>query len=404
MKKNRKEMQVYFKTAAPAHNFYRHQFMCPIKGVKYVPSTPTLLPQDKGTNPMVMNVKHSPLKKLAITAMKYVHPFEMTNTPFYIGLKLGDEIDGIHSAQYLLKTNKPYVVDFEEISVFAHYRQYIHTKRCKRLLMKFLLDKNCKKILPWTWAAREGMFNLLKDQKGFEELKKKTEIIYPTILPQPKIERKKHSTFNLMFLGKHFYVKGAYETILAFIEAKKTNPNIRLRVISNIMDEIKQKFGNIDGLELIQTGKELPDTYVEESYKWADAFIYPVHWDTLGFVIMEAMARGLPIISVNNFAVPEMVFDGRNGIVTSNPFHDHKDYIKAYPPVDPDTLHPLLPQIKNPPKEYVNELKDAILKLANNPKLSAKMGEESRKIIEKEHLSVGHRAKVLGRIYREAFE
>mmetsp|Transcript_36518 Transcript_36518/g.56105 ORF Transcript_36518/g.56105 Transcript_36518/m.56105 type:complete len:141 (+) Transcript_36518:2-424(+) len=52
-------------------------------------------------------------------------------------------------------------------------------------------------------------------------------------------------------------------------------------------------------------GEELSSTYSS-----ADVFVLPSDSETLGFVIMEAMASGIPCVGVKAGGVPNMIDDG----------------------------------------------------------------------------------------------
>lgn len=47
----------------------------------------------------------------------------------------------------------------------------------------------------------------------------------------------------------------------------------------------------------------------------ADAFVFPTTADSFGWVVVEAMAAGLPVIATKTGAIPEAVEDGRTGIL-----------------------------------------------------------------------------------------
>jgi glycosyltransferase involved in cell wall biosynthesis len=45
----------------------------------------------------------------------------------------------------------------------------------------------------------------------------------------------------------------------------------------------------------------------------SDAFIFPSRTETLGLVLLEAMAAGCPVVAVNSGGIPDIVTDGVNG-------------------------------------------------------------------------------------------
>lgn len=55
-------------------------------------------------------------------------------------------------------------------------------------------------------------------------------------------------------------------------------------------------------------GEELATAYAS-----ADAFVFPSRTETLGLVLLEAMAAGCPVIAANAGGIPDIVSDGVNG-------------------------------------------------------------------------------------------
>jgi glycosyltransferase involved in cell wall biosynthesis len=84
----------------------------------------------------------------------------------------------------------------------------------------------------------------------------------------------------------------------------------------------------------------------------ADVFVMASRWEGLGLVFLEAMATGLPILSTNVSAIPEVVIDGQTG--------------RLVPPDDPVRLG------------------QAMLELAADPGLRASMAEAGRARVREE--------------------
>jgi glycosyltransferase involved in cell wall biosynthesis len=56
------------------------------------------------------------------------------------------------------------------------------------------------------------------------------------------------------------------------------------------------------------TGEELASAYAS-----GDAFVFPSSTETLGLVLLEAMAAGCPVVGANRGGIPDIVTDGVNG-------------------------------------------------------------------------------------------
>jgi len=63
------------------------------------------------------------------------------------------------------------------------------------------------------------------------------------------------------------------------------------------------------------------------AYASADAFVFPSRTETLGLVLLEAMAAGCPVIAANAGGIPDIVTDGDNGFLFDP--QDEEGLVKA---------------------------------------------------------------------------
>ena len=56
------------------------------------------------------------------------------------------------------------------------------------------------------------------------------------------------------------------------------------------------------------SGNELASAYAS-----GDAFLFPSSTETLGLVLLEAMAAGCPVVGANKGGIPDIISDGKNG-------------------------------------------------------------------------------------------
>lgn len=106
---------------------------------------------------------------------------------------------------------------------------------------------------------------------------------------------------------------------------------------------------------------------ISEILKIIDIFVLPSLWEGFPVSIMEAMASKKPVIASNVGGIPELVIDGETGILVFS-----KD---------------------------VAALKNAILKLINNPQEAKIMGENSRRRIE-EYFSLDKMVEETEKVYQ----
>ena len=57
----------------------------------------------------------------------------------------------------------------------------------------------------------------------------------------------------------------------------------------------------------------LAGTDLASAFASADAFIFPSRTETLGLVLLEAMAAGCPVVAARSGGIPDIVTDGVNG-------------------------------------------------------------------------------------------
>ncbi len=63
----------------------------------------------------------------------------------------------------------------------------------------------------------------------------------------------------------------------------------------------------------------LGDRALQEAYRAADVFCLPTNRDSFGMVLVEAMAHGLPVLAQRWGPIPEVVPDGRAGVLVPEP-------------------------------------------------------------------------------------
>ena len=61
----------------------------------------------------------------------------------------------------------------------------------------------------------------------------------------------------------------------------------------------------------------IPEPLLNEYYAASDIFVFPSTSETLGMVMIQAMAAGKPVVAVNTPPIPETIKDRENGILAS---------------------------------------------------------------------------------------
>ena len=93
----------------------------------------------------------------------------------------------------------------------------------------------------------------------------------------------------------------------------RNRPDVRLALVGTgpAEQELRRQFSGT-GTNFVGYlgGEELAAAYAS-----ADVFAFPSDTETLGFVAMEAMASGTPVVGANAGGVPDVIEDGVNGLL-----------------------------------------------------------------------------------------
>ena len=314
-------------------------------------------------------------------------------------IKLKTDADIIHSTRGILqiRPNKPWIVDLESGGIFTSFNYgALNNPLTKKIIHDALASKNCKRILPQSEAAKLDLLKAI-DCRDFMD---KIEVLYLAMRPcKRKKKKRQDGKIILSYVGKFFWGKGGQDVLEAYKILTKKYKNVELRFKGDVPEEYQNL--KLPGLKFIKRYLSREKLF-DVMYLNADIFVLPTTSDNYGVVFLEAMSAGLPLIGAKSFTVPELIEDGKNGFLVNNPYtwenyllkgkrkgFRQKDYEK-----DIKKVHP----------EVVRQLVEKLSLLIKNKKLRDKMGQESRRIIEKGKLSINERNKKLLRIYREALK
>jgi alpha-maltose-1-phosphate synthase len=112
---------------------------------------------------------------------------------------------------------------------------------------------------------------------------------------------------TVLFVGRDFRRKGGDVLLDAFRFVRTRVPDARLVVAGT--DEAPREPG-VDVLGTIR-GREA----LAQLYEHATVFCLPSRFEPYGLVLLEAMAHGLPCVATRGDAFPEIVVEGRTGLL-----------------------------------------------------------------------------------------
>ncbi len=300
--------------------------------------------------------------------------------------------DVIYSCGMMVKSNKPWVCDFEHVVNIIGGLEYRENLRRIRVTVKHIKKSKCK-LLPWSFAALKSAEYLFGNR--FKEIKDKFEVVYPA-MHVDKFPKKTNKKDEIVFLyvNRVFWLKCGLETLLAFNEVSKKY-DAKMIFLSSTPEDIKRKF--IENKNVIFIDAPVQREKVFELYRSANVFVLPTLSDTFGFVYLEALAFGLPIIATRVFAVPEIVEHEKNGLIVEpeyQAYNEKYDYI-----LTPERIVELS---KNKIQyKLVERLKEAMIWIIENDREREKFGKHSRYLVEKGKFSIDYRNKKLKEIFEK---
>lgn len=123
-----------------------------------------------------------------------------------------------------------------------------------------------------------------------------------------------HDHKILLFLGRLGFEKRVDLLIEAFAHLKKIDPKCSLIIAGDgpdsVVNQLKRLAKPIPNIHF--TGFLLGETKANVLAS-CDVFCSPSPYETFGRTVVEAMASGIPVVTVNSGAVSEYIFDGING-------------------------------------------------------------------------------------------
>ena len=170
----------------------------------------------------------------------------------------------------------------------------------------------------------------------------------------------KEKIFTILSIGRLTEKKG-FDILLKACEILKEKQipfDCQIVYVSgNFEKELFRLYDSLDLKESVQFVPELPQEEIINSYLRADCFVLPCiiagnnDRDGIPVVILEALAMELPVVTTSISGIPEVVVDGKTGLL-----------------VKPGSA---------------DELAAAIMRLYSDPKLRQKMGKSGRDFVNK---------------------
>ncbi|MBB6371656.1 glycosyltransferase family 4 protein [Chryseobacterium shigense] len=196
--------------------------------------------------------------------------------------------------------------------------QHTRNKKTENAFGK-ISKKSCLGIISISQASANIQLELLKNYPEFQEnVKSKLSVIHPSqeIISRDSEEIYKNmETFHLIFVGTQFHLKGGSEMI-DVLKKLRQKYNFKLSIISsfktdNYVTRVTEKEAQetremLKKEEWINIYENIPNEKVIELIKSAHFGLLPTWSDTYGFSVLEMQAAGVPVITTDIRALPEI--------------------------------------------------------------------------------------------------
>ena len=244
-----------------------------------------------------------------------------------------NKVDLIHLFNGISYGHKPWVTGFETIVPrFSELMQRYHGKTKDPMKMTVKLQRGfdalkspfCKKIIAMSQAAALMQTDLLMElpYEDQEIIRKKMIVIHPPqeVLVDQPVQRDydDQHPIRLILVGEGFFRKGGREILRAFDKLiREENANLKLILVSSLrMDHYaaKETLEDLawassfiqDHSDWIEHYPTLSEPEVLNLMKTCDIGLLPTYADSYGFSVLESQACGLPVISTDVRALPEI--------------------------------------------------------------------------------------------------
>jgi glycosyltransferase involved in cell wall biosynthesis len=394
------EQIVYFHVGRSTHALFREQLRAVPDGFAYRSSHPELDGGGAATRGIAahgrsMDWLRERSERAAIRSLSYAGFVRRPRIQPPPGASL------VHSAQFLLRDSAlPYIVDFECIEAFVLYQRVALRRPWARAqLTRALTDPHLRFLLPWSEAAQRGLQSALGPSAA-GRLAERTVTVLPAINPIAKGPRvREPGPLRVLFVGTAFLAKGGVEAVRA-VERVRATHDVSLDMVSDVPDLWREEVGRSLGVTL-HTWPASGDV-VRGLFERSDVLLFPSHMDTLGFVMLEAMAHGMPVLAARHFATPEIVEHEVSGLLCAgeNTLYGEDGLSRVERTLPPPRS--FRRALAAPSDAYVDRLAGSLARLAEDWSLHERLATGAFERVCAGPLSMSCRREALGRIYRQA--
>ena len=271
-------------------------------------------------------------------------------------------------------------------------------RRFRGLIRRLLVSDHCRKVIYQVQIGKKALLASLEAP----ELADKVEVIYPAVSRKSFVKQYHNRPVRLLFVGSanidahwQFRDKGGLILLEAFVHLRQRFPDLELVIRSRVSPPVRRRCAGVANLRLIE--ETLPWQELEREFMEADVFVCPAHL-TPSMTFLDAMSYELPVVTTDIWSNPELVEDGRTGLLVHHPqahryvrdfvaHHDWPEFEQVVNRVDPGLVAGVVGKVST---------------LIEDPELRRRMGREGRREVEEGKFSIKRRNKDLKKVLDEA--
>jgi glycosyltransferase involved in cell wall biosynthesis len=386
--------RIYLELAGRFHSSYGSLISHPPEGYEFILEQ---TPWDKGIQSLMNKdfIYHT-FQRNVLTKLLPVHLVKSYLERFVKKSPQGTDLT--YSFGHLIFRKEPWILDLEWVHQLTGFSVKF-LRRYHRLVENTLASDYCKRVLCYSEVAKRSVLSNL----NCSDFENKVEVVYRAVPRKNFVKTYDTKKVTLLFVGSvnipgEFYLKGGHIALEAFVILSRRHNDLELVMRSDISQDIRNKYAAVGNIRI--TDKIIPWEVLEHLFKSADIFLFPAH-HTPAQTFLDAMSYELPVITTAVHANPELVEDGKTGLLIKGsaevPYYienwvapgvgDKSDFSNAIKVID---------------ETMVAELVEKTSILIEDASLRRRMGRAGRWEVEHGKFSIQKRNEKLKRIFDEA--
>lgn len=232
--------------------------------------------------------------------------------------------DLIHTVNAVpILTTVPFVISFEDFLPKVPDDYYIGW--IEQALLHRLTSGKCQRLMAWSEYGKRQFLWQHRKFSDLGHLEAKLEVVYPAAR-QYRSEPKNlvGDTLRLLFVGYDFMRKGGPALVRAHQQLLKLGVPVETTVVSMLRWSEDDYIGPMDRAiyedevarlkaSTITHITSLSHDQVLSQIDTSDFLVFPTLHDTFGYVGVEALSCGTPVIATDTCAQPEIIQNGVSG-------------------------------------------------------------------------------------------